>query len=124
MKKRFMLLFFFIMVVIVLAYMFPKEPEIGTFCLSDYQYYAENFSSDEKLDNASDIKELMEEVDMLWKKLYGESVKYKKPYRVFYDSQNDIWLIQASLKSNLMGGVSNILVQRSTGNVLAIWHTK
>lgn len=117
-------LILFIMVVIVFLQIFPKEPEIGTFSLSDYQYYVENFSSDEKFDNASDIKKVMEEAEMLWKKLYGESVKYEKPYRVFYDSQNDIWLIQTSLKSSLMGGVSNILVQRSTGNVLAIWHTK
>lgn len=112
------------MVAIVLVHIFPKDPEIGTFCIRDYQYYVENFSSDEKVDNASDIRKLMEEVEMLWKKTYGESVIYKKPYRVFYDSQNDIWLIQGSLKSNQMGGVSNILVQRRTGNILAIWHTK
>lgn len=104
--------------------MFLKEPKVGTFELNDYQYYIDNFPSEEIIGNTSDLREVMVKVEKLWSKLYGESVKNEKPYKIFYDSNNDVWLFQGSLRSNMMGGVSNMLIEKSTGKVLAIWHDK
>ena len=125
MKKNILivvLFVFFVMVVSVL--MLLEEPKIGKFNLNNYQYYIENFSSNENIGNTSDLREVLLNVEKLWIEMYGESVKNERPYKVFYDSINDVWLVQGSLKSNSMGGVANVLIEKSTGRVLAIWHDK
>lgn len=101
-----------------------KPPDIKTFEVNEYQYYIENFSSEEKFDSISDIKDLLKKVEVIWIKMYGEHIKKEKPYRVFYDEKNGIWLVQGTLRSNMVGGVANILVEDRTGKVLAIWHDK
>lgn len=101
-----------------------KSPEIKTFEVSEYQYYIENFSSEDNLGFISDSKELLKKVEVIWIKQYGERIKNQKPYQVFYDDANGIWLVRGTLRSNMHGGVANILVDNDTGKVLAVWHDK
>ena len=101
-----------------------KSPEIKTFEVSEYQYYIENFSSEDNLGFISDSKELLKKVEVIWIKQYGERIKNQKPYQVFYDEANGIWLVRGTLRSNMLGGVANILVDNDTGKVLAVWHDK
>lgn len=101
-----------------------KSPEIKTFEVSEYQYYIDNFSSEDNLGFVSDSKELLKKVEVIWIKQYGERIKDQKPYQVFYDEANGIWLVHGTLRSNMMGGVANILVDNDTGKVLAVWHDK
>lgn len=60
--------------------------------------------------------------DTIWLNLFGEKIKDEKPYKVFYDEQNDIWLVKSSLPRGWIGGVVYILMQKSDGKILAIWH--
>lgn len=101
-----------------------KSPEIKTFEVSEYQYYIDNFSSEDNLGFISDSKELLKKVEVIWIKQYGERIKKQKPYQVFYDEANGIWLVRGTLRSNVLGGVANILVDNDTGKVLAVWHDK
>ena len=101
-----------------------KSPEIKTFEVSEYQYYIDNFSSEDNLGFISDSKELLKKVEVIWIKQYGERIKNQKPYQVFYDEANGIWLVHGTLRSNIKGGVANILVDNYTGKVLAVWHDK
>ena len=101
-----------------------KFPEIKTFEVSEYQYYIDNFSSEDHLEFISDAKDLLKKVEAIWIEKYGERIKNQKPYQVFYDEVNGIWLVRGTLQSNRMGGVANILVDNDTGNVLAVWHDK
>lgn len=101
-----------------------KSPEIKTFEVSEYQYYIDNFSSEDNLGFISDSKELLKKVEVIWIKQYGERIKNQKPYQVFYDEANGIWLVHGTLRSNMLGGVANILVDNDTGKVLAVWHDK
>lgn len=101
-----------------------KSPEIKTFEVSEYQYYIDNFSSEDNLGFISDSKELLKKVEVIWIKQYGERIKNQKPYLVFYDEANGIWLVHGTLRSNMLGGVANILVDNDTGKVLAVWHDK
>ena len=55
---------------------------------------------------------------------YGTQIKKQKPYKVFYDETNDVWMVTGTLPSNKKGGVANIIIDNSTGKVLAIWHSK
>ena len=101
-----------------------KSPEIKTFEVSEYQYYIDNFPSEDNLGFISDSKDLLKKVEVIWINKYGERIKDQKPYQVFYDEKNSIWLVQGTLRTNMMGGVANILVDNNTGKVLAIWHDK
>ena len=101
-----------------------KSPEIKTFEVSEYQYYIDNFSSEDHLGFISDAKDLLKKVEAIWIEKYGERIKNQKPYQVFYDEVNDVWLVHGTLRSNRMGGVANILVDNDTGKVLAVWHDK
>ena len=101
-----------------------KAPNVKAFDFNDYQYYIDNFSSEENVGNIIDAKDAIKKAEKIWIKLYGESVKKEKPYQVFYDENNDIWLVQGTLRSNMMGGVANILIQNETGKILAVWHDK
>lgn len=101
-----------------------KSPEIKAFEVSEYQYYIDNFSSEDNLGFISDSKELLKKVEVIWIKQYGERIKNQKPYQVFYDEANGIWLVHGTLRSNMLGGVAYILVDNDTGKVLAVWHDK
>ena len=101
-----------------------NTPTIKTFEVHEYQNYLSNFSSEEKLGAISDIQDLLKKVEMIWIKNYGEHIKKEKPYQIFYDENNEIWLVQGTLRPNMMGGVANIIVEDGTGKVLAIWHDK
>ena len=101
-----------------------KTPNVKEFEFNDYQYYVDSFPSEENVGNIIDAKDAIKKAEKIWIKLYGESIKKEKPYQVFYDEDNGIWLIQGTLRSNMKGGVANILIQNKTGKVLAVWHEK
>ena len=101
-----------------------NSPDVRTFVVSDYQYYIESFPSEENLGSISNAKDAAIRAETIWIKTYGKCVKKEKPYQIFYDAQNEVWLIQGSLRSNMMGGVANILIENDTGKVLAVWHEK
>ena len=101
-----------------------KSPDIKTFEVSEYQYYIDMFPSEENLGSISNTKDLLKKVEEVWIKEYGERIKEEKPYQVFYDEKNGIWLVQGTLSSDMVGGVANILLENDTGKVLAIWHEK
>ena len=121
----FLLVFFIAFIGGILVVIFKnKSPEIKSFEVSEYQYYIDNFSSEDNLGFISDSKELLKKVEVIWIKQYGERIKNQKPYQVFYDEANGIWLVHGTLRSNMLGGVANILVDNDTGKVLAVWHDK
>ncbi len=101
-----------------------KAPEVRAFEVSEYQYYIDNFPSEDNLGVISDSKDLLKKAEGIWIKKYGERIKNQKPYQVFYDEAKGIWLVQGTLRSDRMGGVANILVDNDTGKVLAVWHDK
>ena len=101
-----------------------KIPETRAFDVSEYQYYIDDCPSEDNLGPISDSKDLLKKVEAIWIKKYGNRIKKQKPYQVFYDEANGIWLVQGTLPSYMMGGVANILVDNDTGKVLAVWHDK
>lgn len=101
-----------------------KSPVVENFKSSDYQYYIDNFSSEENVGSIIDAKDAIKKSEIIWIKLYGENIKKEKPFKVFYDAKSEIWLVQGTLRSNMMGGVANILIDNDTGKVLAVWHDK
>ena len=116
-----------IVIVIVFICNFHKKsqsPEIGSFDFDDYQDFVAAFPSGEIVENPSNLNKLVADTEKIWVKIYGENIKRQKPYQVFHDKENGVWLVQGTLQPNTMGGVANILVENDTGKVLAIWHDK
>ena len=97
---------------------------IEDFDVHEYQYYINNFSVEDNVGLITDAKDLLRKAESIWVEKYGERVKGQKPYQVLYDEKNDIWLVRGTLHADRMGGVANILVDNSTGKVLAVWHDK
>ena len=101
-----------------------KPTNVEAFDVSEYQYYIDNFPAQDELGDIIDTEDLLKKVETIWIKIYGEEIKSQKPYQVFYDEKNSIWLVHGTLQFDMMGGVANILVDNDTGKALAIWHDK
>jgi len=57
--------------------------------------------------------------------IYGKKdIKEQMPFEVIYDSEYDAWVISGTLKSNMIGGVATIIIQKSDGKVLAVSHSR
>ena len=126
---------------IVLVFFINKPNEVESFDVANYEYEMDNFGYQSNsiifteifpsgmilgpIDNERMAKEAAEGI---WLKIYGNSVKKQKPYRVFFDEANDVWLITGSmprrLLGNVVGGVAYIIIQKTDGKVLAVWHGK
>lgn len=111
----------FLVVVIVIC---NKKTVIGKFNVSEYSEVVIQFSSDKIVGTVQDVETAKEKAESIWIELYGDEVKEKKPYIVSFDELNEVWLVQGSLPKNKFGGVPYILIQKSDGKVLAVWHDK
>ena len=126
-KGSFILVIVFILFIsmsVIVVIMLNDYLNIKSFNVDEYQYYIDNFSSEDNLGPISEISDLLRKVEAIWINKYGEDIKAEKPYQVFYDEKTNVWLVQGTLRSNMVGGVANILVENDTGKVLAIWHGK
>ena len=110
--------------VVLMKFLNAKTPVVRDFEISDYQYYLDNFPSSKTLGPILNAEDAIKKAEKIWVEVYGLQVKREKPYQVFFDAKNEIWLVTGSLRFYSAGGVANILIQRDTGSVLAIWHDK
>jgi hypothetical protein len=109
----------------VLIFTYRTNMRVGDYKLEKYEYELVTFPSDKILgpiDTAEIAKENAEEV---WNEMYGEeNIKNEKPYRVSFDEKSETWMVNGSLPPLHLGGVAYIIMQKSDGKVLAVWHTK
>lgn len=110
--------------VVLMKFLNAKTPVVQDFEISEYQYYLDNFPSNKTLGPILKAEDAVKKAEEIWVELYGLQVKREKPYRVFFDAKNEIWLVTGSLRFYSVGGVANILIQCDTGSVLAVWHDK
>ncbi len=102
-----------------------STPKVGSFDVQDYQDEIERFPSDAYVGEVSDSASAVKHAEDIWKDTYGTSSVWNKPYQVFHDSENGVWLIQGNTWLPLInGGEPHILIRQSDGKVLAVWHTK
>ena len=102
-----------------------NDSKVDAFDLSDFQYEIQEYKSDKILGTTENRSEAKKKAVQIWCEIYGNDIKKKKTYKVFFDEAEDVWLIKGSMLSkNMVGGVPYILIQKSDGKVLAIWHDK
>lgn len=82
-----------------------------------------DFKSDAVIKNYTDPGAMRKEIQKIWIKTYGISIRKQQPYEVLFDSESNMWLIRGTLDNITLGsGVANALVDAATGDVVAIWH--
>lgn len=119
--------------VVLIIYCHNYE-QVESFHLNDYQEYIESFSSqkvlgrEEEVGEIKNFKEAKKIAEKIWIEVYGEEVLKKRPYKVFFDYEKEVWLVQGSIPSKryevVNGGVPYFIVEKKTGKVLAIWYDK
>ena len=113
----------FLICAVIVIIVRVNSSKVGTFNLNDYKEEIDNFPSEEELGAISGPKDALKKAEKLFIELYGNSVKKWKPYKIFYDEENGVWLIEGSTKFFLMSGGVGVLIKDS-GEVLAVWHGK
>ena len=118
----------FSIIVSILLFINHQANKIETFNLSEYNYYLSEFESDLLLGSIESQNDLKEKVESVWVDLFGEEVKKERPYKLYYDSTNKVWLVTGTLNHLpfvvVLGGTAHIIVRESDGKVLAVWHEK
>jgi len=118
------------LLIFLIIYNYNKPIKVGEFSISDYKEMMEEFGTNEYLESIDLLGEIKDEdvalkkAESVWVEWYGKEVEEKKPYIVSYDESASIWLVEGSLPRNMAGGVPYILIRKSDGKVLAIWHDK
>ena len=79
-KNIFLLLFILVIFVggVFMVIVQNKPPVVENFKSSDYQYYIDNFPSEENVDSIIDAKDAIKKAEIIWIKLYGENIKKEK----------------------------------------------
>lgn len=101
-----------------------KTEKVKKFKLEDYNTFIGKFPSGKVLGATESAQAAKEKAEVVWVEIYGESVKDEKPYEVLFDEGNQVWLVQGSLPKDMDGGVACILIKKSDGKVLGVWHGK
>lgn len=62
--------------------------------------------------------------EKVWINVFGRETRIKdeKPYHVYYDSENAVWLVRGTLPEGYVGGTAHILFEKDTGKIIAVWH--
>lgn len=125
-KKRWLLgvlALLLVAVVVLWVRVLYEENQVRNFSLESYEYYIEEFATDEKAEPIHTVKEAKATAKKLWVPIYGSDVKYMRPYIISFDEKNKVWHIEGSLSEWKAGGVPHLLVKED-GDVIAIWHDK
>lgn len=103
---------------------------VQTFSIDDpndfYQEYIKSFTQNLNIGKADEPQLVLKEAEGIWIQTYGDSdLESYKPYRIFYDNINSIWLVRLyTLPPNTVGGGPCVLIRKSDGQVLAMWQDK
>ena len=95
-----------------------------SFDISEYDDIIARFPSDKILGPVDSQEDAKEQALTVWTEIYGEEVDNERPIVVLFDEESETWLVHGTLPKNTIGGVPYILIQKSDGKVLAVWHTK
>lgn len=128
-KKKVLLIVLAIAIVLIAAVAIISVialNKVRPFSLQDayYQRFLQEFASDRTVEPVDSAKEAKRVAKEIWTEIYGaDTILDEKPYLVYYDEAEDVWLVTGTLPLFAKGGVAKILIH-SNGTVLAVWHEK
>lgn len=129
MKKRIIIICGILLIVVltggIIIYNDFEKAKVKSFSLNDHPYYLQaiqDFPSNKYLGEILNAEQAKEKAINEWLDLFGDKINNEKPYQVFFDKENEVWLVKGSLPKGSKGGVAYILMKKSDGKILAIWH--
>lgn len=113
--------------VIYLSYR-NRPVNTGEFSALDYREELSEFAAKGiYIDETHDTSEMLRQAEVIGTDIYGDGIKKSKPYNFYYDSENELFLLNGTISTlfgNHKGGIQQMIVNAETGEVLAIWHEK
>lgn len=100
----------------------PEEfntPKVKTFCLTEYQWEIQTFSTDRNVGEVNDKNIAIKNAKSLWLEKYSVDIP-KTKIEVAYDSKEECWHVYSTQSPNVLGGVLHTIIQKN-GEVLAVW---
>lgn len=119
-----------VILIITSSVLFNKPELVQPFNIKTYEQEVEEFSSQKifgytrYMGNIKSYKMAKKYALEIWLELYGERVREMKPYKVYWDNENNAWLVTGTLKKNLLGGKPYIIFSENDGEIIAVWHTR
>ena len=114
---------------ILYVLLLKKSTTVGSFDLEEYNEFIEAYNAYFPKENipesAGEIhssREAEKAAEDIWKKVYGNSVTWRKPCKIRFDETNQVWFVTATVFSAETGPC--ILIRESDGKILAIWNYK
>lgn len=92
--------------------------------IADYSEFIEDFPSERVLGPVASVAEARTQALNVWEEIYGNSNQWKRHIEVFFDDENQVWLVRGKFIGYGVGGVPYIIIQKEDGKVLAVWHDK
>lgn len=111
-----------------------KEPEVGVFVLTEYQWEIEHYPLDKNVGQVDDKYAAIEKAMPLWlewsekygfddgqtyQDIYEKFIK-RREFEVAYDSKEKCWHIYGTFQPNTFGGIPHSII-RENGEVIAVW---
>lgn len=127
-KKVFLIILavFVILAAVIAALIVITLNKAHPFSLQEphYQRIMQEFASNRIVAPVDSVKEAKRVAQEIWCEIYGtDKILDEKPYVVYYDEAEEVWLVTGTLPILAAGGTAKILIHRN-GTVLAVWHEK
>lgn len=69
-------------------------------------------------------KTAVEIAEAVWVSIYGNEIYKNRPFEVALDMEKQCWYVKGTLPPNTLGGVPEIIISKSTGEILYVSHSK
>lgn len=81
---------------------------------------------DETKSNASvpDEEMAITIASIMFTRTYRDCLENEMPLIVSFDEKNNAWIVNGTLSPNVVGGTASITIEKDTGKVLSLFHTK
>lgn len=131
-KHKLIIIASLISAILIITYsvLFNKLEQIQSFNIKTYEQEIEEFSSQKifgytrYIGNIESSKMAKKYALQIWLEVYGKEVQRMKPYKVYWDDENNAWLVTGTLKKNKLGGIPYIIFSKDDGEIIAVWHTR
>lgn len=119
-----------IILIVTCLGLFNKSEQIQQFDIKTYEQEIEDFSAKKKfgyircMGNIKSAAIAKKYALKIWLEVYGERVQKMKPYNVYWDDENNAWLVTGTLRKNKLGGIPYVIFSKDDGEIIAVWHTR
>lgn len=97
----------------------PATPEVETFCLTQFQWEIQTFSTEQNIGEVDDKNIAIKNSKSLWLEKYSVDIP-EKNIKVGYDTKEECWHVYSVPPPNVLGGVVHTII-RKNGDLLAVW---